>query len=54
MMSHSSSKCVYHGFCWWWATIHAAISDPPRDTIPVTRSRVCGTCSNSTPAWMVM
>ena len=39
MISHSSSKCVYHGFCLWWATIHAAISEPPRLTMPVTRLR---------------
>ena len=39
MISHSSSKCVYNGFCWRWAIIHSAISEPPRLTMPVTRLR---------------
>ena len=42
MMSHSSSKCVYSGFCSWWAIIHCAISEPPRLTMPVTRFVVSG------------
>ena len=27
--------------------------EPPRDTMPVTRSAVSGMCRSSTPAWMV-
>ncbi len=28
--------------------------DPPRETIPVTRSAASGTYRSSTPAWTVM
>ncbi len=27
--------------------------EPPRDTMPVTRFAVSGTCASRTPAWMV-
>ena len=42
MISHSSSKCVYQGFCLWWASIQAPISEPPRLTMPVMRFAVSG------------
>ena len=54
MISHSSSKWVYRKFSWWCARHQAAISEPPRDTIPVTRLTASGMYRSSTPACTVM
>ena len=54
MMSHRSSKWVKNGFCWPWAVIHFATSEPPRLTMPVKRRSHSGKCSRSTAAWIVM
>ena len=36
-----------------WVVHQCAIIDPPRDTMPVSRFSVRGTCFHRNPAWMV-
>ena len=43
MISQISRKCVYRKFSRWCARHHLARIEPPRETMPVTRSAVSGT-----------
>ena len=42
-MSHNSAKFSYKKDSRWWARHHAAMIDPPRETMPVTRLAAKGT-----------
>ncbi len=53
-MAESSSKFSYRNDSLWCARHHAAMIEPPRETMPVLRRAVSGTYRSSTPAWTVM
>lgn len=53
-ISHSSSKFVYRNDSLWCARHHAAMIEPPRETMPVLRFAVSGTYARRTPACTVM
>ncbi len=52
-MSQMSSQRSYMMFSRLWVSIHFASSDPPRDTIPISRLFTCFRCARRTPAWIV-